>query len=494
MIQHGATGHQKLLAALLGASLLAACAAPQEPMAVASSGTVIRNVTVVDTRDGVLLPGQTLLLDGGKIVRIVSGAVRVEGTAREIDASGKFVVPGYLDMHTHALLTASKPAAVAWPMLVANGITGVREMAGSAQLIQLAHALNADSAAGKLTAPEILAVPGDILAAPLTPEQAVQRVRQQKQMGADFIKVAGGNHDGTLAVLDEAHIQGLTVSGHMPLALQAATAADAGWRAIEHLGSGLGMVLGCSTAEDAVRSALLHGEGAAPPPPAAMPLAIVSPMLFRAADAPFYQKAMDGYSEEKCTALARRFAQRGTWQVPTLIRLRTAAFSTAPQYREDPALVHVDKDTRALWERLARQYETTVPTPAAATFQRYYGLQRQLVGLLARNGVKMMAGSDLGGIWVIPGVSLHQEFGELAAAGLTPLQILQMTTLNGAEFLHREAEMGTVEAGKNADLVLLSANPLADVSNLSRISAVVLKGRYLDQKALDALKVSSSAP
>jgi imidazolonepropionase-like amidohydrolase len=477
----------RLLAAALAVGGLASCAGHGAPVGpLVDSGTVIRNVTVVDTRDGALRPGQTLVIDGGKIQRIVAGPVRTGGAARAIDGSGKFVVPGYLDMHTHALLTANKPVT-AWPQLVAHGVTGVREMAGSAQLIQLAHALNAERAAGKLVAPEILAVPGDILAAPLTPEQAALRVQQQKAMGADFIKIAGGSHDGTLAALAEARKQGLTVSGHMPLALPAGEAADAGWHAVEHLGSGLGMVLDCSSAEDAVRGALLRGQGAAPPPPAMLPLAIVSPMLFRAADAPFYQQAMDGYDEAKCTALARRLAARGTWQVPTLIRLRTAAFSTAPQYRNDAALAGVDADTRALWERLAQQYEATVPPAAAATFQRYYGRQQQLVALLARNGVPLLAGSDLGGIWVIPGVSLHQEFRELATAGLSPLQILQMTTLNGARFLQREASMGTVEAGKNADLVLLDANPLEDVGNLSHIAAVVLGGRYLDRAAIGVL-------
>lgn len=480
-------GRRYILIGFLAAAMLSACAGADRAAPPVSRGTVIGNVTVVDTRDGTLRPGQTLVLDDGKIVRIVSGPVAVSGAARLVDGSGKYVVPGYLDMHTHAMLSANKPVT-AWPLLVASGVTGVREMAGSAQLIEAAHAINVASTAGRLTAPEILVMPGDILAAPLTPEQAVQRVRQQKAMGADFIKVAGGNHDGTLAVLAEAQAQRLTVSGHMPLALPAAEASDKGWRAIEHLGSGLGLVLDCSSEEAAVRSALLHGEGAAPPPPASMPLAIISPMLFRAADAPFYQRAMDGFSEEKCSALARRFARNGTWQVPTLIRLRTAAYSTAAQYRHDPALRYVDAATRALWEKLAVQYEANVPASAAATFQRYYAVQQRVVRILAQQGVKLLAGSDLGGIWVIPGVGLHQEFRELAAAGLSPLQILQMTTLNGAEFLHREASMGSVEVGKVADLVLLDANPLADAGNLSRIAGVVLKGRYLDQPALAALK------
>jgi|SRR5471030_2927613 len=105
----------------------------------------------------------------------------------------------------------------------------------------------------------------------------------------------------------------------------------------------------------------------------------------------------------------------------------------------------------------------------------------------------MLAGSDLGGIWIIPGFSLHQECGELAAAGLSPLQILQMVTWNGAQFLHREASMGTVEVGRNADLVLLDANPLADAVNLSKIAAVILKGKHLSRQDIDDLKAGVAA-
>ena len=99
----------------------------------------------------------------------------------------------------------------------------------------------------------------------------------------------------------------------------------------------------------------------------------------------------------------------------------------------------------------------------------------------------MLAGSDLGGIWVVPGFSLHQEFRELAAGGLNPLQVLQATTLNGARFLGRQTAMGRVAEGHNADLVLLDANPLQDVAHLSRIHAVFLKGRHLDRAALDRM-------
>jgi imidazolonepropionase-like amidohydrolase len=104
----------------------------------------------------------------------------------------------------------------------------------------------------------------------------------------------------------------------------------------------------------------------------------------------------------------------------------------------------------------------------------------------------MLAGSDLGG-WLIHGFSLHQEFHEPVAAGLSPLEILQMTTLNAAEFLGRQSTLGAVEEGKSANLVVLNANPLETVSNLDRISAVLLKGRYFSESALEQLKREAAA-
>ena len=126
-----------------------------------------------------------------------------------------------------------------------------------------------------------------------------------------------------------------------------------------------------------------------------------------------------------------------------------------------------------------------------ATLAQLWQRQLRLVKLLDEAGVDMMAGSDFGGGWLIPGVSLHQEFDLLAEAGLSPLRILQMTTLNGARFLGREKTMGTVEAGKQADLVLLDADPLGSAANLHRIDAVILDGELLDRAALDALAKSA---
>lgn len=448
-------------------------------------GTIIRQVTVVNTRDGALARDRAVVLDGGKIVRIAANRdVRAGAGALEVDAAGKYLVPGFLDMHTHAVpATDATPAP--WPAFIAHGITGVREMAGSPELIARARRLNAERAAGILVAPEILQMPGTLLVGVVTPAQGVQAVRQQRQMGADFIKMVSGSRDGALAVLAEANVQHLTVAGHLPPGLGAAQAADAGWRSIEHLGSGLGILLDCATHGEDVRAALLRGEGAAP---VFNHDAIISPMLYRAADAPFYQRVLNDYSEDKCRALAQTFVRAGTWHTPTLIRLRTSEISNDTLYRDDPKLAWVDQATRSHWQQLAAQYDANTPTWAQAVFRNYYGLQQQVVKLLKQGGVSMLAASDYGGIWEIPGYSLHQEFHELAKAGLTPLDILQMTTLNGAKYLQREASMGTVEEGKNADLVLLDDNPIADAAHLDGVAGVFLNGRHFPKAALEQMK------
>lgn len=458
-------------------------------------GTVLANATVVDTRDGTLQRGMSVVVDGGKIVRIApAAAIRAGGDARLVDAGGKYLIPGLLDMHTHMMPIAARQPAN-WPLLVAFGVTGIREMGGSPELLQLAKKLNAARAAGTLAAPEILQTPGTILVAvgvPLggkAPPAAADLVAQQQAMGAQFIKLASGTRNGTLAVLAEARKAGLDVAGHIPAGLNQGEASDAGWKSTEHLGAGFGVLLDCSRQENEVRAALLSGGGA---PPVMSPLAIVSPNLFRQADTPLLQRVHASYSAPQCAALAGKLARNATWQVPTLIRLRTAAYGEGDGYRAAPAMQYVDKATRALWEQAGAQFSRQVTPAGSAVFRQYYERQKEVVRLYSQSGVKLLAGSDVGGIWVVPGASLHQEFGELAAAGVPPLQILQMATLNGAQFLRREASMGTVEAGKNADLVLLEANPVDDAANLSKIAGVMLNGRYMDQAELNRMKADAA--
>jgi imidazolonepropionase-like amidohydrolase len=213
---------------------------------------------------------------------------------------------------------------------------------------------------------------------------------------------------------------------------------------------------------------------------------LINPAAFAdPADVARLQRAFDTYSEEKCRALAARIVEDGSWQVPTLVRLRTQELADLPEYLTDPALRYMPPDVVKDWREVTDKYHK-LPPAMLATFRSAYAHQLALTKLFDDAGVRMMAGTDNGG--AVPGQSLHQEFDELAKAGLSPLKILQMTTLNAAEFLGRTATMGDVKAGNNADLVLLDANPVESVQNLHRIVGVVRAGFYYSSRELDDIR------
>lgn len=440
-------------------------------------GVVIQNASIVNTRDGSILPATSIVLDGGKITRITPSHANVGGTAIAVDGSGKFLIPGLLDMHTHYFDNPTDQPQTA-ALLVANGITGIREMRGSSDLVQAAQQQNAARAAGTLDVPEILVIPGDIIGLTAVPAStsaaaAIQEVDKQKAYGAGFIKTIRANRDATLAFLAEAKNQGMYVAGHLSQSVGAREAAAAGWKAIEHLGAGLTILLDCSANEDSIRAAVVAA----------------------GTNNPFYQPILDSYSDAKCQAVAQTFAANGTWNTPTLLKLRTSLVANDPAYLNDPNLIYVSRATRSAWAAAAQAFAANNDATLMATKLAYFNKEQTLPRLLKQNGARLMAGSDTSSVpnWVIPGFSLHQEYKMLVAGGLTPLDVLQMTTLNGAQFMNRESSTGTVDEGKNADLVLLDANPIADVANLDKISAVFLRGKYLPKAALDRLKSDVAA-
>jgi len=476
--------------------------------------TVITGATVVNTRDGSPAAAMDVLLENGRIRKIAkTGSIELTGARNTVNASGKYVVPGFLDMHTHAMFSHAISAfdpQQNFKLMIANGITGFREMTGSKELIAQVRLLRKEIEGGTTIAPEPLIVPGDILnifpgqmlpifegssEAGTDPAEIARReVLKQKEYGAEFIKIVNVNREAFFAIQDTAGKLGLHVAGHLNPVVSATEASNAGLKAIEHLGPLLSVLVDCSIAEKMIRrkmTAVPPPLPAGPPSPELIRRIIANPTMLvwsRKGAGIGLQFAIKTYSKKKSRALAKVFVKNGTWQVPTLIRVRTMEIFNDPTYRNDPNLKYVAPETRAMWQELADEYEQKAPTSAKRAYRSLYELQLKLVKLFNEEGVRMLAGSDMTGGWCIPGFSLQQEFRELSRAGLSPLQILQMTTLNGAEFLNREATLGTVDEGKNADLVLLDANPIESAENLGKIHAVVLRGRYLSKAELEIMK------
>jgi hypothetical protein len=474
--------------ALAAMAAFVACGGSDDTVTL-DQGTVVTDVAVVDTRTGQTTAGQAVVIEQGRITRILrSDRVRAVGAAVVVDGQGKYLVPGYLDMHTHALPAAVLQQAPAWPLLLANGITGIREMAGAPPLIAAARQYNAARAAGTLDAPEVLTVPGAPVSGAATAAQGIAAVQATQAMGGQFVKVVAARPDALEALLAEAQAQRLTVSGHLSPGLSALDTANSGWKSLEHLGGGFGIQLDCADDQAAIRTALLAGQGSIPPFPFPADYT-VNPFVYSAGDAPFIDRALDTHNAATCTTVAGTLVQKGVWQVPTLLRLRAMLRSDDADFSGDPDLQYVDPTTRALWTQVLARFNA-LPPAVRATFARFSTSYVDMLKVLRQRGVAPMlvTGTDLGGLWIVPGFSLHREFRELANAGFTPLEILQATTLNGARFLGRESTMGTVEVGRNADLVLLEADPLADVAHLSKIAGVFNAGKYFSKDTLDAMK------
>ena len=478
--------------------LLQGCAPsrpPRSPLPAAGK-LQLDDVTVVNTESGALSPGMSVLMDQGRIVSVTptaSGAL--DPSVRHIDMTGKFVVPGYNNMHDHALGPDHPQGDLA--LMLTQGVTGFRQMSGSAELLRQRRE-------GRLPigkdAPALLIMPSDVIT-PFnagSPDAVRTLVRRQAAEGADFIKMALATPAIFYAAIDEAKKVGLPIVGHLQEGVDPGKAADAGFHAIEHLGPGDTMWIGCSTDE-----ATLLAQAAARPiikaPPFELPgfvqrfimariaKILVNPAAFaKPEDVARLQRALDTYSEAKCKALAARFVADGTWQTPTLVRLRTQMLADVPAYLTDAALASMPADHIRTWRAVRNRFRR-LPPPMLATYHSAYGRSLALTRLFFEAGVPMMAGTD-GGDEAVPGQSIQQEFVELSKAGLPPLAILQMTTINAARFLGRTSTMGTVAPGRNADLVILDANPLQSAQNLHGIAGVVRAGFYHSAKDLEALR------
>jgi imidazolonepropionase-like amidohydrolase len=460
--------------------------------------TILHDTTVIDVRDGGARRGVDITIDGGRISSITPSSDDHPEGVTVVDARGTYAVPGFCDMHAHPL-AGRNDASPALRLMLACGVTGFRQMGGSRSLLD-------DHSNGRLRlpvdGPALLSTPGDVLL-PFnagSEDAALHTVRQQAEDGADFIKVAMVTPQVFFPLQAEAARLGLTTVGHLPVGIDVKAASDGRMRSIEHLGPGVGIVAACCDHQDAIEHTVADRPAPKFPTVPRLPFAerlmgmlmsrmmakiVINPVLMaKPADAELIADAGNSFNDGKARELAKVFAADQTWQCPTLIRLRTQQFCDDPTYHHDPNNRFASQRTLKGWRKAAKKYASR-PEAMRTAYRNIYTRQLHLVRIFDEEGVKLLAGSDVSGSgWEIPGFALHQEFDQLAAAGLTPLRILQMTTINAAEFLGRTDTMGTVDIGKDADIVLLSGDPTEDVAKLHDIVGVVRAGRYYSPEAL----------
>jgi imidazolonepropionase-like amidohydrolase len=443
----------KSIAALI--ALLAGTLVAQTPQ----GALAIRNVTVVPATGGPSIPATTVLIRGDRIAVVgPSDAVTIPAEARVVDGTGKFLLPGLIDLHVHL----SKTRGSALGLFVANGVTTVRDMGGDYDELRQ---WRREVAGGTRIGPRIL-MPGPILESPAniarmrkdppservepfdrmrigvgSPQEARATVARLAATEIDFIKIRTvHDRDTYLALNEAANAHGIPLVGHVP-PYSAQAILEAGQDGIDH----------------------------------------------------GFSRAFDKETRDERLTVWRRFAAAGVPVVPTLViggailtpldRLRAIVEDEAGKV--EPRRPYLSRFLLLDW----REQFLEQSVEGQEQFRKFADQGVQHMREMHDAGMDLLAGTDTGVINLYPGSSLHDELAIFVKdIGMTPAEAIERATRRSAKFLRLGDSVGTIERGKIADLVLIDADPLSDIANTRRISAVILRGQLHDRAGLEKIR------
>ncbi len=449
-------------ALLLLPALSCAATAPQTQD---KTGFVIEHVNVLPmTANGASLHDVSVVVRGGMIVALASAqTASVPHGMRRISGRDKWLMPGLADMHVHVVNRGLArirhqnipPGAMLTRDLmlpfIANGVTQILDMSSLPESLEQRDEIKRGAVLGPhyATAGEIDGSPavwGAVAREATTPQEARRAVQDIHAAGYDFIKVYSRlNLPVYAAILDEGQREGIRVVGHLP------NAARGNAEAV--LFDGLAMV---AHAEEYAKQATDLSDA-----------------------------TLSGNDLERFAALAVRHK---IWLTATLTTMQWIASQTrdASVVAANPHLKYMYPALVAQWLH-HNQYVQRATPERVLLFERMVAFNDRLVRTFAADGVPILAGTDASVPGIVYGFSLHDELDALAHAGLSNRQVLESATRLPAEFLGVQLKRGTIETGKEADLLLLDADPLADVANTRRIAAVVVAGSYYSRQRLDTM-------
>ena len=407
---------------------------------------VFERVTIIPMDRERSIADRTVVIRDGRIAEVgAPNAVTVPEGATRVDGRGKFLTPALAEMHAHIPNDRAEAERVLF-MYVANGIGTIRSMLGDPSHFSLKER----AARGEIVAPTMyLSGPSFSGQTAPTPQAATARVLEQKKAGYDLLKIHPGvPRDAFDALARTADEQGIRFAGHVPAAVGLQRALEAKFWTIDHI-DGYVEALAKSGAEEG--------------------------QLFGI-------NLIGQLDESRIASLVAQTKAAGTWIVPTQVLIENwYGADDVAMMQKWPEMKYVGADEMNQWVANKRK---NVEAFSPEHRQRYIALRRKLIKALHDGGVGILLGSDAPQIWNVPGFSIHREIATYVAAGLTPYQALVSGTRGVATHLNRDRS-GTIDTGRLADLVLLDANPLQDISNTSKIAGVMVGGRWLPKSEID---------
>ena len=399
--------------------------------------TILEGATLIDGTGALPRHNTTIVINGTEIVYVSNNTslnnydIHSFATKNVIDLTGKYIIPGLFDMHAHVANVRKNSynqneSEYMLRMLLTHGVTTIRNPGGPTEQ---SVALRENVSERKIIGPQIFTA-GQLLNTPQIPvpfvekqvqtEQDVrQEVRNQVAAGVDYVKLyVGLIPELVKAAINEAHSNGIKVIGHLYMT---------SWTDAADLGI----------------DALTHG----------VP---VSPFLLSEANQQKFLEAGDHpFNHFLWLDLVDLNGPEINEMIKALVSNNIPVDPTLDIYE---AIIKEGPLNQYLWSKVL-----------------------QLTKMLYDNGVTILSGSDIPNFELVPGASLHHELELLVEAGIPPLEVIKIATRNGAHALSIEEHVGTIVPGKQADMMILSDNPMDDISNTKKIEAVISDGQFLDR-------------
>jgi imidazolonepropionase-like amidohydrolase len=404
-----------------------------------------------DDNRGRLVVGQTVLVQGGLITEMGPfEAVAIPENAMRIDGEGQYLMPGLTEMHGH-LPNPNMPEEVTENVLflyIANGVTTVRGMQGNASQLALRERIEA----GELPGPRlILGSPSMNGEGVESPEQAEALVREYHEAGFDLLKV----HEGLTpevydAIANTARELGIPFAGHVSDHVGLFHALEAGQTTIDHL--------------DNLVEALVPEERK-PDEPAGL----------RGVD-----ELLDAVDESRLPSVIQALLDADVSVVPTMVLWESGIFATRPSadlLEERTEIQYMPSEMVAAWTSAV---DDRVAETEPEAMRRVAELRRRVLKALHEGGVRILLGTDSPQIFSVPGFSIHREMAFYQDSGMAPYEALASGTSVVGDYFGED--FGRVAPGQRADLILLTANPLEDVANVARRSAVMVNGTFWSEE------------
>lgn len=430
--------------------------------------TAFTGVTVIPMDRERTVPNQTVVVRDGRIASVgPASSTAVPAGAVRIDGRGKFLMPGLAEMHAHVLgpqaANSEELNRDIMFLYIANGITTIRAMLGAPNQLTLRDQLKR----GEVLGPQMYVAAPSLNGQSATDATTAERlVRAHKAAGYDLLKIHPGlNKAAYDAIVSTGRETGITWAGHVSAFVGVEHIIDTKQSTIDHLDGYIEAAV-----SDDVRRAMDSSPGQ------------VSP-----------SQAWRSVTDDKLRDLARRTKAAGTWNVPTMFLWESFYLPGSPEdWSTRDEMRYAPKQWVTNWMNQKRQriqldaQNGIAPADAALLIS----LRRKMLKMLADEGAPLLMGTDSPQMFNVPGFALHRELKVAAEAGLTPYQVLASGSRNVGRYvaddLKQDGRFGTVVAGNRADLVLLDANPLENLSNLTQRSGVMVGGRWVPRSEIDS--------